>query len=104
MHDLGISLPKEDGFSRVKNTYIKSAYYSICDDYGVDADGTWINGDWYEDWIGWGLDKIWYVFGDGRKATKISPPDNLARWIITQYKGFTRKSIDKISRSTRAYM
>ena len=36
LHELGISLPHEDGFSKVKNTYIKSAYYSTCDDYGVD--------------------------------------------------------------------
>ena len=30
LHDLGISLPHENGFSKVKNAYIKSAYYSIC--------------------------------------------------------------------------
>ena len=35
LHELGISLPHEDGFSKVKNVYIKSAYYSICDGYGV---------------------------------------------------------------------
>ena len=35
LHHLGIFLPHEDGFSIVKNSYIKSAYYSICDDYGV---------------------------------------------------------------------
>ena len=35
---LGISLPHEDGFSKVKNAYIKTAYYSICDDYGFDAE------------------------------------------------------------------
>ena len=40
LHDLGIPLPHEDGFSKVKNTYIKSAYYGICDDYGVDSDET----------------------------------------------------------------
>ena len=39
-HDLGIPVPHEDGFSKVKNAYINSAYYSICDDYGVDADET----------------------------------------------------------------
>ena len=38
LHDLGISLPHENGFSKVKNSYIKSDYYSICDDYGVNAD------------------------------------------------------------------
>ena len=47
LHDLEIPLPHEDGFSKVKNGYIKSAYYSICDNYGVDADETWIYGDWF---------------------------------------------------------
>ena len=32
LHELGIFLPHEDGFSRIENDYIKSAYYSICDD------------------------------------------------------------------------
>ena len=36
LHELGISLPHEDGFSQVKNAYIKRAYYSACNDYGVD--------------------------------------------------------------------
>ena len=38
LHDLVIPLPHEDGFSNTKNGYTKSAYYSICDDYSVDAD------------------------------------------------------------------
>ena len=40
LHDLVIPLPHEDGFSKVKNGYTKSAYYAIFDDYGVDADET----------------------------------------------------------------
>ena len=44
------------------------------------------------------------IFGHEVKATKRSPPDNLTRWIITQSKGFTRKGIEKISRSVRAYI
>ena len=47
LHDLGIPLPHEDGFSKVKNAYIKSAYYSVCDDHGVNADETWMHGDWF---------------------------------------------------------
>ena len=47
LHELGISLLHEDGFSKVKNAYIKSSYYSICDDYGVDANETWMHGDWF---------------------------------------------------------
>ena len=41
------------------------------------------------------------IFGHEVKATERSPPDNLTRWIITQSKGFTRKGIEKISRSVR---
>ena len=47
MHHLAISLPHEDDFSKVKNSYIKKAYYSICDDCGVNADETWMDGDWF---------------------------------------------------------
>ena len=72
LHELGISLPHEDGFSKVKNAYIKSAYYSICDDYGVDADETWIYGDWF-----YTIDNA--IFGHEAKETERSPPDNLTR-------------------------
>ena len=44
LHKLGISLPLEDGFSKVKNSYIQSAYYSLCNDYGVDPSRTWMYG------------------------------------------------------------
>ena len=40
LHELGISLPYEDGLNKVKNAYVKRAYCSICDDYGGDADKT----------------------------------------------------------------
>ena len=72
MNDLGIPLPHEDGFTKVKNVCIKSAYYSICDDYCVDTDETWMHGDWFY-LIGYG------IFGHGVKSTKRSPPDNLTR-------------------------
>ena len=45
LQDLGISLPHEDGFSKVKNSYMKSAYYSVCDGYSVNADETWMHED-----------------------------------------------------------
>ena len=44
------------------------------------------------------------IFGHEVKATKRAPPGNLTRWIITQSKGFTRKGIEKINRSMRAYV
>ena len=40
LHHLGISLPLEDNFHKVKNSCIRNAYYSICDDYGVNAEET----------------------------------------------------------------
>ena len=72
LHDLGIFLAHKDGFGKVKISYIKIAYYSICDDYGVNADETWMHGDWF------------YTTGDGIfryevKVTKTTPPDNLKR-------------------------
>ena len=96
LHELGIFLPHEDGFSKVKNSYIQSAYYSIYDYYGVDADETWMHGDWF-------YTTDYGIFGHAVKATERSPPDNLTRWIITRSKGFTRKGIEQISRSVRAY-
>ena len=97
MHNLGIPLPHEDGFSKVKNPYIKSAYYSICDDYDVDADETWMHGDWF-------YTTDYGIFGHEVKATKRSPLDNLIRLIRTQSKGFTRKGIEKVSKSVRTYV
>ena len=96
LHELGIFLPHEDGFSKVKNSYIQSAYYSIYDYHGVDADETWMHGDWF-------YTTDYGIFGHAVKATERSPPDNLTRWIITRSKGFTRKGIEQISRSVRAY-
>ena len=94
LHHLVTSIPHEDGVSKVINSYIKSAYYRICDDYVVNADGTWVHGDWFY--------TTKWCFGDAGKATKSSPPDNLTRWLISQSTDFTRKGIWKISRSVRA--
>ena len=44
------------------------------------------------------------IFGHEVKAKESSPPDNFTRWIITRSRGFTRKGIEKISRSVRAYV
>ena len=97
LHELGIFLPYEDGFSKVKNAYIKGAYYSICDDHGVDANETWMHGDWF-----YTTDCV--VFVHDVKATERSPPDNLTQWIVTQSKGFIKAGIEKISRSVVAYV
>ena len=98
MHELVIFLPHEDGFSKVKNGYIESVYYSVCDDYGIDAESeTWMHGTWF-------YTTDYGIFGHEVKAIERSLPDNLTRWIITQSKGFTRKGIEKISRSVTAYV
>ena len=89
--------PYEDGFSKVKNGYIKIAYYSICDDYGVNSNETWMYSDWF-------YTTHYAIFTWELKATKMSLPDNLTQWIITQATGFTRKGTEKISRSVTAYV
>ena len=97
LHDLGVPLPYEDGFSKVKNSYINSAYYAICDNYDVDADETWTHGDWF-------YTTSCAIFTTGSKVTKRSPPDDEDRWIISRSKDLTRKGIEKISRPVRAYV
>ena len=97
LHELGFSLQHEDSFSKVKNSCIQSAYYSLCDDYGGDPAETLMHGDWF-------YTTDYAIFGHEVKATERSPPDNLTRWIITQSKGFTKKGIEQISRSVRAYV
>ena len=97
LHELGILLPHGDGFSKVKNAYIKSAYYGICDDYDVDPIETWMHGNWF-------YTTDYGIVGHEVKATERSSPENLTRWIIIQPKGFTRKDIEQIRRSVKAYI
>ena len=97
LHDLVAPLPDEDGFSKVKNSYINSAYYSICDDYGADANETWMHGDWF-------YTTSYAIFTTGSKSTKRPPQDDVGRCIIRQSKGLTRKGIEKISKSVGAYV
>ena len=47
-------------------------YYSICDDYGVNLDETWMHGDWF-------YKTDYGIFGHEVKGTERSPPDNLIR-------------------------
>ena len=42
LHDLGTPLPYEYDLSKVKNGYIKTAYYNIRDEYGVNPNETWV--------------------------------------------------------------
>ena len=95
LHGLGTPLPYDNGSSKVKNSYINSAYYSICDDYGVDVNETWMYGDWF-------YTTSYAIFTTELKATKSSPSDDVGRWIITRSRSLTRKDIEKISRSVRA--
>ena len=44
------------------------------------------------------------IFRHGVKAKERSPPDNFTRWITTQSKGFTKKGLEKISRSVMSYI
>ena len=72
LHKLLISLPHEDGFSKVKNDYENSVYYSVCDEYGVDSRETWMYGYWF-------CTTDYAVFGYNVKATERSPTVNLTR-------------------------
>ena len=84
LYHLGIFYSQKDGFSKVKDLYIISTYYSICDDYSVNADQTWMNGDWL-------FTTKYGVFDDKGMASEGSPPGNLKWWIIIQSKDFTKK-------------
>ena len=97
LHNLGTPLPYEDGFSKVKNSYINSAYYAICDDFGVDADETCMHEDRF-------YTASYAIFTTESKATRRYPPDDVGRGVIIQSRGLTRKRIKKISRSVRAYV
>ena len=93
-HHLGISLPHEGGFSKVNNSYIKSTCYGICDDYGVNTNEIWTNGDWFY--------SVSYTnFGYGGKATQSLPQDSIACWTITKSEG---RDIGKRCRSMWAYI
>ena len=64
---------------------------------GANPDEKWMHGDWF-------YTRDYSIFGREVKATESSLPDNLTRWIIKRSRGFTRKKIEKISRSVRAYV
>ena len=72
LHELRISLPLEDGFSKVKNDYERSAYYSVRDQYEVNQDKAWMYGEWF-------YTTDYSICGHEVKATKRSPPDNLTQ-------------------------
>ena len=55
-----------------------------------------MHGDWF-------YTTDYAISGHKVKVTDRSTLDNLTRWVITQSKSFTKKGIEKISRSVRAY-
>lgn len=52
------------------------------------------------DWFSIGA---YAVFDSRENATRRSSPHNIMWWIITQFKGFMRKGIAKVSRSMEEY-
>ena len=80
----------------VRSAFIKSAYNVICNNYGVNPVETWLYGNWF-------YTTSYTIFTSELKATNRSPPDDFGRWIISRSKGLTRKGIEKIGRSVRAY-
>ena len=47
LHHLGILSAHEDGFSKIKSASNKSAYWIIYDDFDINEDEIWKNGDWF---------------------------------------------------------
>ena len=78
LHDLGISLPHEDGFSKVKNAYE--------DEHGVNPDETWMHENW-----SYTMD--YGIFGHELKVTGRSPPDNLARYNRTVQELYKKQAL-----------
>ena len=56
-----------------------------------------MRGDWF-------YTTSYAIFTTGSNATNGFPIDDVGRWIITQSRGLTRKGIENISRSLRAYV
>ena len=45
LHELGVPLPDEDAFNQINNTYTKSRFEALCNEFGVvNADYRWIRG------------------------------------------------------------
>ena len=40
-------MPYEDGSSKFNSSYIRNAYYNICNDYYANANEIWMNGYWF---------------------------------------------------------
>lgn len=97
LNHLGMALPHENNFSRVKDSYVKSVYYRTFDDSKVNANETWLNVDWF-------YTAEHGVFDDGGKATQSSLPSKLIQSIILQSKDFKRKDTGKVSTSVRTYV
>ena len=55
----------------------------------------------YDDWF---YTTHYGIFTSDLKSAKSSPPDDLGRWIITRLRGLTKKGIDNMSKSMRAYV
>ena len=98
LHILQAAIPNENTFDKFKNSYSKSAYHKVCNEYGVDPSTLWLDGAWYYDSIG--------VFHDGgkksiNKYTKINQDPSI--WILEKSKGFTTQGLFMISESVRVY-
>ena len=92
LRQLGISLPHNNGSGNVRNSCFNSGCYKICGNYSVNVDEIWMNGNWVPT-------PAYRHFSNGRKAARRSFSGKLAGRIITQSKVFTRKGIEKKSKS-----
>ena len=67
--------------NKVWSSCNKNAYCINSDDFNVNGNKICMNGDWFNS-------MVYSVLRYDAKATKRSPPDNYARWIITHSKMF----------------
>ena len=90
---LQVPLPHKTGFNAADNPYTESAFFKICEDYGVPNDPMRYRTEkfyWtYQHGIGWPDDYL--------------GPDSMTRWIIETSVGFTDVGLLRISESVRAY-
>ena len=98
---LDIPLPHTKTFSKYSNPYDWSAYYAICNEYGVNPNNLWLTGDWMY------TNNNANFFDNGNTTTKSTtkpPSSDYSRWIMPTSNGLTYKALNLLSDSVRGYV
>ena len=99
-HQLQIYLLHPDGYKKYDNNYSKIRYYKICEDYGVNPNTLFINGDWYYSNQGEFADNDIKI---AKKYTLRDVNNNYCVWMLDKSNGLTKKALEKLSESVRIY-